>query len=72
MCKNYLTHFQTIFYFFNPDVSKDYKSGTLIENGLKGFATNTPFFYKQHFISNARLKLAKTQANAKQQPEAEL
>ena len=31
------------------------------------------FFYKQHFfISNARLKLAKNQTNAKQHPQAEL
>ena len=30
------------------------------------------FFYKQHFISNAKMKLAKNQANAKQHPEAEL
>ena len=29
------------------------------------------FFYKNTFISNARLKLAKNQANAKQHPEAE-
>ena len=30
------------------------------------------FFYKQHFISNARLTFAKNQAKAKQHPEAEL
>ena len=31
------------------------------------------FFYKQHFfLSNARLKLAKNQTNAKQHPDAEL
>ena len=34
---------------------------------------NTRFFYKQHFISNARLKLAKKKyAKAKQHPEVEL
>ena len=32
----------------------------------------TRFFYQQHFISNARLKLAKNHANAKQNPETEL
>ena len=32
---------------------------------------NTYFFYKQPFVSNTRLKLAKNQANAKQDPEAE-
>ena len=30
------------------------------------------FFISNTFISNARLKLAENQANAKQQPEAEL
>ena len=30
------------------------------------------FFHKQHFISNAKLKLAKNQPNAKQHPEVEL
>ena len=30
------------------------------------------FFYKQHFKSSARLKLAKNQANVKEHPEAEL
>ena len=30
------------------------------------------FFISNTFISNVRLKLAKNQANAKQQPEAEL
>ena len=30
------------------------------------------FFINNTFISNARLKLAKNQANAKQNPEAEL
>ena len=33
---------------------------------------DTSFFINNTFISNARLKLAKNQANAKQQPEAEL
>ena len=32
----------------------------------------TLFFYKQTYISNARLKLAENQADAKQHPEAEL
>ena len=32
----------------------------------------TPFFISDTFKSNARLKLAKNQANAKQHPEAEL
>ena len=32
----------------------------------------TRFSYKQHFLSNARLKLAKNQANAMQHTEAEL
>ena len=32
----------------------------------------TRFFINNTFISNARLKLAKNQANAKQHPEAEL
>ena len=36
---------------------------------LKGY---TRFFISNTFISNARLKLAKNQANAKQHPEAEL
>ena len=33
---------------------------------------NTSFFISNTFISNARLKLAKNQANAKQHPEVEL
>ena len=33
---------------------------------------NDTLFYKQHFISNTRLKLAKNQAKAKQHPEAEV
>ena len=32
----------------------------------------TRFYYKKHFYSNARLKLAKNQANVKQYTEAEL
>ena len=36
------------------------------------FLCNKRFFYKQHFISIATLKLVKNQANAKQHPEAEL
>ena len=34
--------------------------------------TNTRFFISRIFISNARLKLAKNQASAKQHPGAEL
>ena len=41
----------------------------LIESYAKIIAR---FFIKNTFISNARLKLAKNQANAKQHPEAEL
>ena len=33
---------------------------------------NYTFFYKQHFMSNTRLNLAKEQAETKQQPETEL
>ena len=33
---------------------------------------NTLFYITNSFISNARLKLAKNQANVKQHPEAEL
>ena len=36
------------------------------------FLCNKRFFYKQHFISIATLKLVKNQANAKQHPETEL
>ena len=32
----------------------------------------TLFLYKQHFLSNTRLKLATSQAKPKQHPEAEL
>ena len=32
----------------------------------------TPFFRSNTFMSNARLKLAKNQAKAKQHPEAEI
>ena len=35
-------------------------------------SSNTRFFISNTFISNARLKLAKNQANAKQQPKNEL
>ena len=35
-------------------------------------SSNTRFFISNIFISNARLKLAKNQANAKQQPKTEL
>ena len=33
---------------------------------------NTRFFISNTFISNTRLKLAKNEANAKEDPEAEL
>ena len=36
------------------------------------YALHAFFFISNTFISNARLKLAKTQANAMQHPEAEL
>ena len=36
------------------------------------YASLHSFFISNTFISNARLKLAKNQANAKQHPEAEL
>ena len=40
---------------------------------LKMFLQNTRYFFISNtFISNARLKLTKSQANAEQQPEAEL
>ena len=42
------------------------------ENFNKLQKTYTLFFISNTFISNARLKLAKNQANAKQHPEAEL
>ena len=38
---------------------------------MKGHEASTRFF-KETFISKARLKLAKSQTNAKQHPEAEL
>ena len=44
-------------------------------NSAKKLKKNTllhSFFIRNSFISNARLKLAKNQANAKQHPEAEL
>ena len=42
-----------------------------LQNQLKSNSI-THFFYMQHFHVNARLKLAKNQANAKQHPETEL
>ena len=37
-----------------------------------GTIMSTRFFISNTFISNAKIKLAKNQANAKQHPEAEL
>ena len=39
---------------------------------IKSYHPATRFFISNTFISNAGLKLPKNQANAKQQPEAEL
>ena len=36
------------------------------------FHEQSHFFYKEHFLSNARLKWAKKLSKAKQHPEAEL
>ena len=42
------------------------------QSKLLVFDRDTQFFISKTFISNARLKLAQNQANAKQDPEAKL
>ena len=42
------------------------------QSKLLVFDRDTRFFISKTFISNARLKLAQNQANAKQDPEAKL
>ena len=44
----------------------------LVYKGQGATNGNTRFFMSKTSLSNAKLKLAKKQANAKQQPQAEL
>ena len=60
---------------FSEKIKICYKIADTSFNTRKGFLQYTSlhgFFISNTFISNARLKLAKNQANAKQQPEGEL
>ena len=50
-------------------------ASTVVKNNDKQqgrYWMNTRFFISNTFISNTRLKLAKNEANAKEDPEAEL
>ena len=48
------------------------KRWVIMKSFINSQFSYTPFFISNTVISNARLKSAKTQANAKQHPEAEL